>query len=124
MRVRSGGAGGFGHGAGNTRFTLASSFDGAESVAVELAEKAARRPGVAGRARAGGIRAPRVLVAVDQDRSTASTLPEVSPFFHSRPREREWKCAEPVARVAASASASMNATISTSPLSASVDHRA
>ena len=38
---------------------------------------------------------------------TASTLPDVSPFFQSRSRDREWKWPSPVSRVAASASASM-----------------
>ena len=52
--------------------------------------------------------------------STASdrsrrTLPDVSPLRHSVPRDREWKCTSPVARVAASASASSQPTISTRP---------
>src|SRR3546814_17105681 len=51
---------------------------------------------------------------------TARTLPEVSPFFHSALRLRDQKCASPVAIVAASASASICATISTSPDARSV----
>ena len=51
--------------------------------------------------------------------STAIVLPDDSPFFQSRLRDREWKCARPVSRVASSASWSAQATISTSPLPAS-----
>ena len=35
---------------------------------------------------------------------TSIVLPEVAPFCHSSSRDREWKCARPVARVASSAS--------------------
>ena len=42
-------------------------------------------------------------------------MPDVSPLRHRRPRDREWKCTSPVARVAASASASSQPTISTRP---------
>jgi hypothetical protein len=51
--------------------------------------------------------------------STAIVLPDDSPFFQSLLRDREWKCAKPVSRVAFSASWSAQATISTSPLRAS-----
>ncbi len=43
------------------------------------------------------------------------TLPLVSPLRHRRSREREWKWTSPLAMVAASASASMWATIRTRP---------
>ena len=52
-------------------------------------------------------------------RATARVWPLVSPLRHSVPREREWKCASPVRRVASTASASCQATISTRPSSAS-----
>ena len=51
--------------------------------------------------------------------STASVLPEVSPFRQSRPRERLQKCASPVSRVSRSASSSIQASMSTRPQSAS-----
>jgi len=52
--------------------------------------------------------------------ATRITLPDVSPFFHSRWREREKNQASPVSIVRSSASASICATISTSPLVRSV----
>ena len=51
--------------------------------------------------------------------TTARVWPLDSPLRQSRPREREWKCASPVRRVASTASASCQANISTRPSSAS-----
>ena len=39
--------------------------------------------------------------------TSSSVLPEVSPFFHKRARERDQKCTCPVSRVFCSASSSM-----------------
>src|ERR1700722_18395738 len=52
--------------------------------------------------------------------TTRWVWPEVSPFFHSAPRERLKYHASPVAMVLASACAFIWATISTSPDAASV----
>ncbi len=46
---------------------------------------------------------------------TVSVLPDVSPFFHNRPRDRDQKCASPVSLVLSNASAFIHATISTDP---------
>ena len=59
-------------------------------------------------------------VAVEaRDRRRRRTLPLVSPFRQSRSRDREWKWTSPVSSVAASASASIQASIRTRPSAAS-----
>ena len=69
--------------------------------------------GRAGRVAPGGAARPRRSQA--RSRRSSSTWPLVSPLRHSRSREREWKWTWPVARVAASASRSIQASIRTRP---------